>query len=374
MDKKLNILYYFAETGSYMHQWQRFHFIDELQQEGHRLTIYNPLSYRTLEEANESLPDFIVRSQPKFDVFMTASPSSQIFSETVQKVKAFGIPSLLICFDNLHAPFIHREIAPFFDLVWLTSSETTYLFKKWGCRTVFQPYAANPYLFRPSSVQEINRIGFAGTLYDDRACRINDLTRSGIPCTVYSSRVPGSGSKGPSGKLGPGEILSLLYRLSGFRIGRKVAYGRIVNYFCSQRNRLVASDFLEVLPSVPFEKINETYSGHALSINITELRSTFNLRHPVHKIHLRTFEIPMCGGLQIAPYVEELGNYFRDGEEIILCRDDEEFVSKARFYLRPDNASLRMKMKQNARKRAESDHTWNNRFKVVMNTLFGSRA
>jgi spore maturation protein CgeB len=122
---------------------------------------------------------------------------------------------------------------------------------------------------------------------------------------------------------------------------------------------------------VPFEEINAIYSNHALSLNITELRNTFNLKPPVHKLHLRTFEIPMCGGLQIAPYVEELSSYFKEDEEIILCRNDDEFVSKSKFYLLPENASLRMKLKLNARKRAEAEHTWNNRFTAVFNKLFG---
>jgi spore maturation protein CgeB len=145
-----------------------------------------------------------------------------------------------------------------------------------------------------------------------------------------------------------------------------------MNKFLAYRNQLSPGKFLEVLPSVPFEEVNAIYSNHALSLNITELRNTFNLKHPIHKLHLRTFEIAMSGGLQIAPYVEELASYFKDDEEIVLCRDDEEFVSKALFYLRPQNESLRMKMKQNARKRAEADHTWNNRFNVVFGKLFGS--
>jgi len=355
-----------------MNQWQRFHFIDELQRAGHTVTIYNPLTYRSIDEANELLPKYIADSTIKFDLFVNPAPSSFIYKQTIQAINSIGIPTLLICFDNLHAPFIHKEIAPYFDLVWLTSSETEYLFRKWGCTTIFQPYAANPYIFKPEWGKEIDSIGFIGTLYDDRVQRINQLTKFSVPCTVYSNMFSGQVSAGGGKQLDYSEIISLLLKLSQFKLGRKVAYARILDKFQSGSNKLILNPLLTTLPSVPFEEINAIYSNHAMSLNITELRNTFNLKHPIHKLHLRTFEIGMCGGLQIAPFVEELVSYYKDGEEIILCKSDEEFVSKSKFYLKPENESLRLKMKCNARKRSEAEHTWENRFSVVFRRIFGN--
>jgi len=369
--KKLNILYYFAGKDSFMDQWQSLHIFDELERAGHVLTIFNPLTYQSIEEANERLPAFIIESKPAFDLFVNPAPSTLLFKITVQKIRAIGLPSVLICFDNLHAPFIHKEIAPYFDLVWLTSKETDYLFKKWGCTTVFQPYAANPQFLKPMYRNEILKVGFVGNVYDDRAQRINLLTNNSVPCTVYSTQAAGSGSSGAGNRLGVMETVSLLKNLSLFGFGRKVAYGRIINRIFAERNKLVRNEFLEMMPSPPFDVINSIYSDHALSLNITELRNTYALKPPVHKLHLRTFEIAMSGGLQIAPYVEELASYFEDGEEIVLCRDDEEFISKSRFYLQPEKASLRSSMKQKARLRAETEHTWILRFNHVFGKLFG---
>ncbi len=367
----MNILYFLAESSSYMQQWQRFHMIDELQDSGHQVTVFNPLQYSSLEEANEILPALIRKNNPHFDVFVNPAPSAFLFKPTMQKIKALGLPSVLICFDNLHAPYLHKDIAPFFDLVWLTSRETEYIFKNWGCTTIFRPYAANPNFFKPDFTGEIPRIGFIGTLYDDRVNRINRLTAASVPCSIYSDRLVRQGGPGPDKKLSKREMLSLLVKLSRFSIGRKVAYGRIKNRLFGESNRLIKNEYLDLLPSVPFEEMASIYSNHSLSLNITELRNTFNLKHPIHKLHLRTFEIPMCGGLQIAPYVEELSHYFTDGEEIILCKDDQEFISKCHFYLKPENYSLRLKMKMNARRRAEAEHTWNKRFKEVFEKMFG---
>lgn len=372
MNRKLNILYYFAETDSYMHQWQRFHFLDELGKSGHIITVFNPLKYSTIVEANEILPEYIKNSGVKFDVFINPAPSTVLSVQTIKAIKAIGLPSVLICLDNLHAPFIHKDIAPFFDLVWLTSFETESLFNTWGCTTIFQPYAANPFQFKPEYGNELPGIGFVGSLYDDRVQRVNQLTSGSVPCIIYSDMFSRSATATAGSKLGISEIVSLLGKLMLFPVGRRVAYGRIMNKINSGKNKLNTNPFLELLPSVPFDEINRVYSNHALSLNITELRNTFNLRPPVHKLHLRTFEIPMCGGLQIAPYTDELASYFKEDVEIVLCRDNDEFISKSLFYLRPEKAAQRMEMKQNARKRAESEHTWNTRFTKVFQKLFGS--
>ncbi|MBP1638599.1 MAG: hypothetical protein H6Q17_182 [Bacteroidetes bacterium] len=364
----MNIFYFFPETSSYMLQWQRVHIFDELERAGHTIRVFNPLSYRTIEEANEQLPVVLQKERDSIDLFMNAAPRKFLYKETMQQVKKMGIPSLLICFDNLHAPFIHQEMAPLFDLVWLTSWETQPLFEKWGCKIIFQPYAANSHQFIPSYSTEIYSIGFIGTLYDDRVNRVNMLTQNGITTTLYSDAFFAQGG-GASKALSHKETLTLLLNLSKFSIGRKVAAGTIKNKLFPHGNSLDRNRFLELKHSVPFADMSAVYSNHALSLGISELRNTFNLKHPVHKLHLRTFEIPMCGGLQIAPYVEELAGYFTDGEEIVLCKSDEEFVSKAQFYLRPGNDRLRMEMKQKARKRAEEEHTWGVRFNNAFKTL-----
>ena len=107
--------------------------------------------------------------------------------------------------------------------------------------------------------------------------------------------------------------------------------------------------------SVSDDEMVGLYSDLALSLNITELRDTYILKKPVNKTHLRAFEIPMCGGLQLASYTEELSEYFKDGKEIVLYHSKEEMVDKAKFYLDKKNESLVNLMKKSSRARAEKD-------------------
>lgn len=123
------------------------------------------------------------------------------------------------------------------------------------------------------------------------------------------------------------------------------------------------------MPSVSDAEMTALYSNLTLSLNITELRDTYICKHPIHKIHLRTFEIPMSGGLQLTSYTDEMASYFEEDKEIVLYRSKEEMIDKARFYLKPENETTVMNMKRAARKRAEKEHRWIDRFEQVFKAL-----
>jgi spore maturation protein CgeB len=362
----MNILYYWPEQDRYMDKWQRIHIFDELEENGHTIEVFNPLAYKNFSIANEEfIKSFRIRKKLP-DLFMTCVGSEQIFSETIETVRSKSVPTLLICFDNLHAPFMHQKIAPQFDLVWLTSRETQYLFKKWGCNTLFMPYAANPNRFHINYSGEIDAIGFIGTPYGTRTSKINQLTKNNITCHVYTNVVNSEDQSIADYK----QLLNSFFYLSRFKIGRNVIWGAIKNKIGNKSdNLLVRNDYLNLFPSVSFSEMNKLYSNLALSLGITELRNTYALKNPVHKIHLRTFEIPMCGGLQLTSYTPELENYFKNDKEIILYKNSDEMISKATFYLQPKNEKLRKKMKFAARERAEREHTWLNRFNKVFKYL-----
>ena len=351
-----------------MSQWQYVHIFDELERNGYHITVYNPLAYKNPEEANENLIPYIKKSKTKFDLFMNCESDDFLFPATVISIHNLGLATLLICFDNLHAPYIHKKIAPLFDLVWLTSIETKWMFEKWDCKNIiFQTYAANPYTFKPNWITPKQSVCFIGSPYGSRTNILNTLTASNINCDVYADTLLGKQTQRknsiPNIKVSP---LEEIRRALSFDIGRKVLYSKILNkYELRGKSKLNMNEFLSIHPSVSFEEMQQIYSNNSLSLNVTVLRDTYLLKTPLHKMHLRTFEIPMCGGLEIAPYSEELSGYFEDAKEIVLYNSEEEFISKAKFYLDSKNDKLVQKMKYEARKRAENEHTWNIRFNNV---------
>lgn len=369
----MRIFYFFKELDTPMYQWQRTNLIDELEHNGHEVVTYNPLDFRSIDEANELVVERLKR-KGDFDLFLACDDQDTIYKETVDSVSKMGIPTCLICWDNLELPYKQKKIAPSFDIVWLTSWETQDLFKKWGCKKIiFQTYAANPYTYKAEFTDyKIQAVGFIGSPYGSRTNKINDLLANNINCALYSNVLFNKGyntSLGGKKKLDVVDVLIKASRYMRFPIGRQVFLSTVVNKFKPKSSLDINSQFVSLNHSVSHEEMCKLYSSLCLSLNISELRDTYILKHPIPKIHLRTFEIPMCGGLQFTSFNKEIAQYFEDEKEIVLYHSKEDMIDKARFYLNDKNSTLVRKMKTAARKRAESEHTWTNRFNNIFKSL-----
>lgn len=346
-----------------MHMWQVYHIINELAQYGIIIEQFNPLEFSSLENANNQLLNRIKCDD--IDLFMTPLNESRLFLSTLREIKSRAIPSLLICFDNLVIPYYHRNIAQYFDLVWLTSCETRSMFESWGARTIFLPYAANPFFLKPSDKVDNGRICFIGTPYGSRINTINTLTKSSIGIDLYSGLKDSSEvRKFAENKF---NYIKPFLNLVKFSYGRTVVRGALKQVL--SKSELLNSKFVNYNPPVPLSDISRLYSKYSLSISSTTARNTGVLKKPLPIVNLRSFEIPMSGGLQICKYNSELAGYFEEDKEIVFYRNDREFVEKVRFYLADEQRELRLKMKKSARLRAIKDHSWKSRFDRVFSVL-----
>ena len=139
--------------------------------------------------------------------------------------------------------------------------------------------------------------------------------------------------------------------------------------FMHSKPLMRGSEHLQIYQSVNFEEMNRIFQSYALSLSISEARNTGILKRPVHVLHLRNFEIPMAGGLQICAYFDDMAECFDEDREIIFYRNELELIDKINFYLSPKQISLRQKIKKMARWRAENEHTWFCRFQKVFDNL-----
>ena len=297
---------------------------------------------------------------------MTSYSTNYLYLDTLETIKRNGVKTLCFCPDNLTVPYNQRAIAKYFDLVWLTSKETEYLFKRWGANTIFLPYASNPNLLRPNwNIKEIERLAFVGTPHGSRVERINMLLQSQVPITLYSKKTDTSNIQF---RASASEYRKAIINYMKYPIGRKLLYA-IIKDKLGRHEIDLNSEMLELKQPIPLDELGKINSAYALVLAFTEANSTGVLKKPVPIVNLRNFEIPMSGGLEITLYTEELASYFEPGEEIILCSSKEELADKAHFYLQEKQHSLRMKMKENARKRAEKEHTWFHRFDTIFKEL-----
>jgi spore maturation protein CgeB len=134
-------------------------------------------------------------------------------------------------------------------------------------------------------------------------------------------------------------------------------------------NELIPNNFLHLYPSLNFEDISKIYSNSTLSLNVIELRNTGFLNNPTLKLHLRTFEIPMSGGLMFIRRSDELQKYFTEDKEVICFNSNDEMVSKADYYLNRASNKEILNLKLAARRRSLSEHTWQNRFNSIFKNI-----
>lgn len=360
----MKIIYYFLDINTVMYQWQKFHIVDELANHNCAVEIFNPLNYETIEAANDHL--LLQMQNRPYDLFMTCLNEEYLLKDTLLEIKKIGVPTLLFCPDNLVAPFRHKHIAGLFDLVWLTSQETEYLFKKWNCKTIFLPYAANPKFLQPiERKKEILNVGFIGTPHGSRIDRINILLSAGIPVTIHTNT---DNLENIFFHASMSDYLKKFSAYMRYPIGRKLAEAAILDKI-GHRKLADPHHCLTRKDPVPLSGLSEANGEYALVLSFTDANSTGVLKKPVNIVNLRNFEIPMSGGLQFTTYSQELARYFEDGKEIVLCKDKEEYVEKALFYLRPDQASQREKIRTAARNRAVKEHTWIRRFEKIFKEL-----
>lgn len=369
----MKIFYFFPEKDTNMYRWQRIHFFDELARNGIEIVSYNPLTSSSWDEANEKVLELL--KQQHFDLFMAdICNEHMLYIDTLETIKKQGLPTLSFRPDNLTIPFNDKKLAPYFDLLWLTSKETRHLYDNWNVKTVFAPYAANPYAFSYKQNELIHRICFIGTPYGSRARLINSFTQEGVNLDLFYSKTPLPSNEKRIEQINLSMYtrgkMQLKYDMLKFKEGRKLLLGQLVNRYLKMRSEsLSENSYLQILPSIPVEELSTPYSAYSLSLASTSNGHTDVLKHPLRIINLRNFEIPMSGGIEFCRFNPELAEYFEDGKEIIFYNSKEEMISKAKFFTEIAKDAEINKIKQAARRRAEQDHTWMRRFDKVFKEL-----
>lgn len=356
----MTILYYWKDDKNSMSAWQHIHLLDELKHE-HEVLIFDINNFMSHDEIVHNFKLFCKKK--KIDLFFTCLHQDFLFESIFDIVDSMSIPKLLIAFDNFHAPFMHLKVAHRFDLVWLTSKETEYLFLERGINTFFLPYAANPKIFINKNQSTINRACFIGSPYGTRPILLNKIGSSGVDLDVYFNQNHNSVSDF-SYFSGFKESINYLK----FDIGRKVLWSSLIFRISKLDNKLCNS--ISLFNSVDFKEMYKLYNSYSIVLNLIELRNTAILNTPLLKLHLRTFEIPAAGGVQLVKRSQELLSYFKDNEEILTYADTEELISKALFYTKESQTNTINKIRLKARERVINEHTWKHRFDKIFSNMF----
>lgn len=97
------------------------------------------------------------------------------------------------------------------------------------------------------------------------------------------------------------------------------------------------------------------------------------LREEANDLHTqRTFEIPACGSLQIAPRNDEILSFFEEKKEIVCYESVEELKEKVDFYLKKDSERKKIAAK-GLEKVTKGKHTYFDRVETMVDICLGQR-
>jgi spore maturation protein CgeB len=81
----------------------------------------------------------------------------------------------------------------------------------------------------------------------------------------------------------------------------------------------------------------------------------------------RTFEVPACGGFLLTGAADNLGDYYKDGKEIVVFKDKFDLAEKCKYYL--EHEDERKTIAQAGYARTVRDHTYEGRFLEIFKAL-----
>jgi spore maturation protein CgeB len=232
-------------------------------------------------------------------------------------------------------------------------------------------------IYRPFDVPQEFDVTFVGQAYGDRPAQIKDLLDAGIDARVWGpgwhNYTDGPGSLYISARAAIHSAMAALSRRLGEALGGRLksGYSHLPQSASGESikamrdgSRIPASQVGGILSD---EEMIRMFSRSKINLGFSTCGSTHECEERIVQIRLRDFEVPMSGGFYLVEYMEELGQFFEIGKEIVCYEDMHDMVDKIQFYLQHD--SERKAIAKAGRERCLRDHTWQRRFTTVFQQI-----
>lgn len=115
------------------------------------------------------------------------------------------------------------------------------------------------------------------------------------------------------------------------------------------------------MPKLALEDERRIYSSSTICINIHEDYQ----RQFGGDCNERTFKIPLCGGFEITDNVAGIRKYFKEGEEMVIAKNKDDWFQKINYYI--ENPEKRIPIIEAGRKNVFEKHTYHNRAEQIIN-------
>lgn len=290
---------------------------------------------------NQEILDTVRKVKP--DLFFAFMYTDELTHETLDEVKKLTTSIAWFSDDHWRLDNYSRFYAPHFTKVITTWSKAKERYAKYSITNVIRSqWGFNNRVYRSVVVpgQDIN-VSFIGMKTPHREKIIEQLRAAGI--NVF---VRGFGWK--EGRANFDEMLEIISR-SKINLNLNppmaaLALKPLAQIFFRRRRTMIVPDFWHVFAN---------------------LRSYFQKRIP--QIKARPFEITGCGGFCLTGDADDMGSYFKLGEEAAVYTSVPDMISKIQYYLEHDEE--RRKIAKAGYERALREHTYEARLKDIVKQL-----
>jgi spore maturation protein CgeB len=305
----------------------------------------------------------------QFDLFFSYVTDYDLDCQVIEYIKKFGVPTVNFSCNNTHQFYLVESISPFFDFSVYSEKDAETKFEKIGANSIWFPMAANPKYYSPQSLPYIYDVSFIGSAYAKRPYYINHLLSNNINVDCF----------GPNWLINKPRNNYKLIKKETDRFRNLI--DSIVTVNSEKRLRLSQKilnyDLLKNLRSksrgrlhypLPDNEIIKTIASSKINLGFLEVFS--GSKDPVlqQHLHLREFEIPMCGGLYFTNYSEELSEFFVQDQEVIMFYNEHDLLDKISYYI--SHEDLAAKVRRAGHARAIKDHTYHRRFQTLFSQIF----
>lgn len=314
--------------------------------------VFNDVLLNTFRKEN---------NKKHFDLFLSYFTNLDIDPHVIKLISKFNCPTANFSCNNTHQFHLVREISPYFDYNLHSEKDATSKFNEIGANSVWFPMAANPKYYYPVKGQYIYDISFVGAAYGKRPFYIHHLVQNGLIVDCF----------GPNWLINKPYSLLKKYKKEVERIGwilhsllitnlreRQKLSLKTYNYDLLTYLRLQNSERFHY--PVPDIKMPVIFSQSKINLGFLEVYSGNNYQQVQKHLHLREFEVPMCGGLYITNYSEELAEFYEPGKEILTFFNEYDLTDKLKYFL--DHDVQAESIRKNGYLRAINSHTYHKRF------------
>jgi spore maturation protein CgeB len=296
-------------------------------------------------------------SDKPFDLFFSYLTDHDVDEGAIQIIKKTGVPMANFSCNNTHQFYHVKKIYPYFDYNLHSEKNADIKFRSIGANPVWFPMAANPNNYYPTKGDFKYDVSFIGAAYAKRAYYVYHLVNNGIALDCFGPNwlinEPYSSLK--KIKKEGNRIKWLLQSL--FTISASSRQNRsfdIYNYDLLINARRLNSERMHY-PCSDDELIN-IVNHSKINLGFLEVYSESSYHTVQQHLHLREFEIPMCGGLYITNYSDELAEFYEIDKEIITFKNEHELLEKVKHYLTHEVEAE--KVRKAAHIRAMKCHTY----------------